>query len=127
MKSILKAISLTLVTIIAFVLIVFVLFFKNIDIKYGNHFNYINETGFYIDSLEISVCETKTMHLPHEDSTFGGNIDAPETGYPCEVKFKIFSNSNIIQLKADDFNCYECDGNHQYTLTKDGAIYKFLN
>jgi hypothetical protein len=94
---------------------------------WGHHFNFENELGFKIDSLEVSVGGVKTIIISSTDSlpSLEGNIDVPKTGYPHEVVLTIYSNEKSSIMKVDSFNCYNCDGNHQYTLTKSGARYRF--
>lgn len=98
-------------------------------LEWGHHFSFENELGIELDSLEITVGDVKTTFRARSDSLryFEGNIDVPEKDYPHKVTFEIYSNGKTIILKADSFNCYNCDGNHQYKLKETGAEYKFLN
>ena len=98
-------------------------------VYWGHHFSFENELSITIDSLEITVGDKKTMIQAAADSLnwLEGNIDVPTKGYPHKVRIKIFSEEGIKTIKADSFNCYNCDGYHQYTLKEDGAVYKFLN
>lgn len=100
-----------------------------IHVEWGHHFAFENELGIDIDSLEISVGGLKTTIQARLDSlrTLEGNIDVPTEGYPHEVTFKVYSGDKSMTLKADSFNCYNCDGNHQYILKESRAEYKFLN
>ena len=96
---------------------------------WGHHFSFDNELGIEIDSLEITVENFKTTIQAGSDSSrdLEGNIDLPKQGYPHEVTIKIYARDKTFSLKADSFNCYNCDGNHLYTLKATGAEYKFLN
>lgn len=95
----------------------------------GHHFSFDNQLGIEIDSLEITVETLKTIIQAGSDSTrdLEGNIDVPKQGYPHEVTIKIYAIDKSFSLKADSFNCYNCDGNHLCTLKATGAEYKFLN
>jgi len=97
--------------------------------QWGHHFSFENEMGIKIDSLTISVGDVKTNVLADTDSlrTLEANINVPKDGYPHNVTLIIFSEGKSLLLEADPFNCYNCDGSHQYKLTKSGAEYKFLN
>lgn len=99
------------------------------DIEWGHHFTIENELGVEIDSLEIIVGNVKTVIEAGSDSlrTLEGNISVPPKGYPHKVIFKIYSNEKSIILKADSFDCYNCDGYHEYTLKESGAEYTFIN
>ncbi len=96
---------------------------------WGHHFSFENELGIDIDSLEITVGNIKTMIVDDSDSSevLEGNIDVPETGYPHAVVIEVYHKGESIILQADPFNCYNCDGSHQYTLLSSGARYEFLN
>ncbi len=96
---------------------------------WGHHFSFENKLEIEIDSLEISVGKVKTIIEAGSDSlqTLVGNIDVPQKGYPHQVMLKIFSDESIIILKADSFNCYNCDGSHEYILKEPKAEYRFLN
>ena len=96
---------------------------------WGHHFHFENELGIEIDSLEISIGSTNTMILPSTDSikSFFGNIDVPKNGYPHEALIKVFYNDNTMTIKADSFNCYNCDGSHGYIMRSTGAEYKFYH
>lgn len=96
---------------------------------WGHHFSFENKLGIKIDSLEITVGDVKTIIVASSDSsgTLEGNIGVPETGYPHEVVIEVFSKEKSVLLPADSFNCYNCDGNHHYTLRDSGAQYEFFN
>lgn len=100
-----------------------------IGFEWGHHFSFENELGIDIDSLEISVGNVKTMIRARNDSLMDleENIDVPEDGYPHVVTIKIFSDHEIMTMKADSFNCHNCDGTHQYRLKDSIAEYKFFN
>jgi len=95
------------------------------DMEWGHHFSFENELGIGIDSLEITVGDVKTIIQVESDSlrSLEGNINVPEKGYPHQVTFNIYNKEKLMILKADSFNCYNCDGNHK----RSGAEYKFLN
>lgn len=96
---------------------------------YGHHFNFENELGTNIDSLEISVGHLKTKIQVGSDSfrTLERNIEVPKEGYPHKVTIKVFANETTLILTADSFNCYNCDGYHEYLLKENGAEYHFFN
>lgn len=121
MKTIL---TITSILLLAYIVMVFTskpLFY------YGHHFSFENELGIEIDSLAINVGGIETTITSKIDNLqfFEGNIDVPETGYPHKVLVTIYSDDEILVMKADSFNCYNCDGNHHYTLKKSGARYRF--
>ncbi|HYC87301.1 MAG TPA: hypothetical protein VEB86_18845 [Chryseosolibacter sp.] len=124
-----KAIFITSILIV--VLLFPVVKFSGCDyrMKWGHGFTFENELGIQIDSLEIIIGDKKTMIYASSDSlrTMAGNIEVPENGYPHKVTMKIFSNGNLQILKADSFDCYNCDGSHEYVLRNTGAEYKFYN
>lgn len=102
---------------------------SSIKINYGHHFAFENElTSVEIDSLQIEVGNVKTV-IEASDSLriLEGNIDVPESGYPHEVIITIFSTEGIRTMRADSFNCYNCDGSHMYILKEPVAEYRFLN
>jgi len=96
---------------------------------WGHHFNFENELGIDIDSLEISIGDVKTLIQVNDDGLriLEGNINVPENGYPHQVTFKIFNTKKTINLSADSFNCFNCDGNHVFKLKPLGAVYRFIN
>jgi len=95
--------------------------------EWGHSFNFENELGIEIDSLEINIGDKKTIIQASPDGYLGGNLNVPEEGYPHKVTFKIYSNEKTLFLEADSFNCYNCDGYHEYKLKNTGAEYRFLN
>ena len=106
----------------------FLLLSYSLTPDWGDHFSFENETGSHIDSLKITVGDVENTIVAYQDSLdwwLSGNIDVPESGYPHRVGIMIYSNGDAQRLKADDFDCYQCDGNHQYTLTKEKAEYQF--
>lgn len=95
-------------------------------IEWGHHFAFENELGIQIDSLEINVGgETKMIQSDLDGEVFG-NINVPENYEVQIVSIIIFSPDSIFTIKAEDFNCYNCDGNHMYILRDTGAVYKFF-
>ena len=103
------------------------IFFNINHIEYGHHFNFDNELGINIDSLEISVGNRKAVIHASSNclETLEGEINVPKKGYPHKVTFKIYSHENSLVLEADSFNCYNCDGYHEYILKHSGAEYQF--
>lgn len=96
--------------------------------KWGNKIDFVNELGIEIDSLEMVVCNTRSVLLVHESSDGGKYIDEnpkfPNSGYPCQVKVKVYSKGKEIILQADTFDCYHCD-NPKYYILRDGrAIFQ---
>ena len=102
---------------------------SNIKINWGHHFTFENELGIEIDSLSITVGDKSTMVLADSDgsNSLQSNIEVPDSGYPHLVELIIYSGEHEVKLTAEPFDCYNCDGSHQYTLTYNGAIYQFLN
>ena len=96
------------------------------NLDYGHHFSFTNNSGYQIDSLSITVGEATTMALNSEYG-MSENLVVPKEGYPHEVQIKVYSNEQTIDLVADSFDCYNCDGSHEYLLTKDSAQYAFHN
>ena len=121
------SIALLLITLSGYAFLTF--FSNSTRMEWGHHFSFENELGFEIDSLEISLGEVKTLiHAASDSSSYlEGNIDVPREGYPHEVFFKLYSKGTSMILKADSFNCYNCDGSHEYILKPSGAEYNFLN
>ena len=99
------------------------------ELEWGHHFSFENELEIPIDSLKIKVGGEQTLIEADTDSlkTLEGNITVPNKGYPHHVTIIIYSDKKVMNLAADSFNCYNCDGSHQYILRKSGAEYKFLN
>ena len=120
-------ISLLLIIAIGFIINRFLLSITRIE--WGHHFNFENELGIKIDSLEISVGEIKTMIIAGTDSlkTLEGNINVPKNSFPHKVLLIIYSKGKSRILKAEPFDCYNCDGSHEYKLKETGAVYKFIN
>lgn len=104
-------------------------FSSRIKMDWGNYFTFQNDLDIIVDSLEISVGHVKTMIISDLDSdsliSLGGNLNVPEKGYPHKVAFKIYSGPHLLKLEADSFDCHNCDGDHEYRLTKSGAKYSF--
>lgn len=100
-----------------------------IRMEWGHPFAFENELGIELDSLEIIIGNVNTIIPAGSDSlrTLEGNIKVPKNGYPHKVSIKVFYNENTMTLKADSFNCYNCDGSHEYTLKQSGAEYRFVN
>ena len=97
-----------------------------IKIEFGHHFSFTNKSGYDIDSLAITVGSETTM-VKNSDYGMSENLAVPEKGYPHKVKIQIYTAGKKNDLIADSFNCYNCDGSHQYILTKDSAHYVFHN
>jgi len=105
---------------------------------WGTSVDFENELGVTIDSIQISVCDTKTMcraskyeysdaHIDIEDTinNIYKNISTPEKGYPCSVELKVYTTDTIITLQSDKkFDCPGCDIYHKYKLTENGALYE---
>ncbi|MEO0473707.1 MAG: hypothetical protein AAF206_29110, partial [Bacteroidota bacterium] len=96
--------------------------------KWGNVISFENELGIRIDSLEMIVCQTRSLLYVDEDSAGNRYIDEhprfPDSGYPCPVKMKVYSEGKEIILEADTFDCYHCD-NAKYYILRDGkAIFQ---
>ena len=100
--------------------------FGCMNFDYGHHFSFTNNTENEIDSLAITVGDETTMIY---NSNYGmeESLAVPKEGYPHRVKIKTFTNGKTADLVADSFNCYNCDGSHEYILSKDSAHYVFHN
>jgi len=98
-----------------------------IKIEYGHHFAFTNDLGIDIDSLQVSIDDSTTMlndpYLVTFD--FEANIAVPKSGYPHHVKIIVYSNDSMFEIPADSFNCYNCDGSHEYILQNDSSKYVF--
>lgn len=79
-----------------------------------------------IDSLAITIGNETTI-VYNSDYGMSENLAVPKKGYPHKVKIKIYAKDKTVYLVADSFNCCNCDGSHEYVLTKDSAFYKFRN
>lgn len=99
------------------------------SVEWGHPFSFDNQLGIEIDSLEITVGDVKTVINKATDNSTAleGNIGVPDKGYPHKVTLKIYSHEQSMILKADSFDCFNCDGSHEYKLVASGAVYKFLN
>jgi len=95
--------------------------------NWGHHFTFENKLGINIDSLEISVGNIKTVVYPTDTNELESNLKVPVSGYPHKVDFKVYKSDGSLFLKADAFDCYNCDGTHGYILKPEGAEYKFYN
>lgn len=124
-----KQILLSILLLIVLVGVILIYLNDAMSFEWGHYFDFKNELGIEIDSLEISVGEVKTMVRSGGDRSkdLGGNIDVPDDDYPHLVTIKIFNNQEVLTLKADSFNCYNCDGTHQYILNNSRAEYHFFN
>jgi hypothetical protein len=100
-----------------------------IKIEYGHHFAFTNELNRNIDSIQISIGDSTTILNDPDTVTFDfeANIVVPKTGYPHHVAIVIYSNDSIFEIPSDSFNCYNCDGGHEYILRSDGNKYVFHN
>jgi len=129
-KAIRYMIKKLLIIGISFILILFLYlrFISISHIEWGHHFSIENNLGIEIDSLTLTIGDEINWLYPSEDSLhiIEGNIDVPTKNYPHRVEIHVYENGNIIHLEADSFNCYNCDGYHEYTLNKAGAVYRFL-
>lgn len=107
----------------------FLVYSKDTHIKWGHHFSFENELGMDVDSLTITIGNVRTEIQVGKDRlrTLEGNVNVPENGYPHEVSIIVYSSGKEIALKADSFNCFNCDGSHAYMLSESGAKYKFHN
>ena len=125
MKKILILLGLTICIGIA----AYYWFSRSISIDWGHHFTFQNELGIPIDSLNILVgnIATNVKSILDDDKHLEGNIIVPDQEYPHKVVLTLYSGLEVITLKADSFNCYNCDGNHLYILLDNGAKYQFLN
>lgn len=123
-----KKTLLALILIIALGFGIIQMILNSIKMEWGHYFIFKNELGIEIDSLEISIGDKKTMIYAGNDSlsSLESKINVPKYGYPHEVILKIFNKDKLFVLEADSFNCYNCDGYHQYILKPSRAEYKFL-
>jgi len=84
-----------------------------------------NELHKPIDSLAISVGNRTTVLYGPEP--IEGNIAVPTRDYPHPVTITVFSTGLKDVILGDSFNCYNCDGSHEYILKSEGAVYRFRN
>lgn len=96
---------------------------------WGHHFEFKNELGYDIDSINIFIGDKGNWiyNDPYKNGLLEGNLVVPKNGYPQKVRITIYSKDKIIILNADSFNCHNCDGNHEYILKESGAEYRFEN
>ena len=100
---------------------------------WGHHFSFTNNTGEFIDSIDIQVGDSinriiADCNVQHIDScSLADNISVPKEGYPHEVRLKLYCGKQQFEIKADSFDCYNCDGSHEYIISMDEATYKFHN
>lgn len=59
--------------------------------------------------------------------TFEGNIDPYHEIKPCDVSFLIYSKGKIRQIDGGTFDCFNCDGSHYYSISRDTVVYKFYH
>ena len=114
--------------IIAVLLTLFVIFLKLTHVEWGHSFDFNNQLGYEIDSLKITIGDKENWLYPSLDSakSIEGNLDVPAKNYPHKVEILVYENGNKHLIEADSFNCYNCDGYHEYILKKSGAKYKFI-
>lgn len=119
------------VVIAGCVFIIAALAWMNIQEYYGNYFSFENELGVSIDSMKVTIGEVENVvyGFDYGDGIeeFSGNLEVPDSGYPHKVSMIIYSPEGEIVLDADSFNCYNCDGSHEYILKESGAEYRFLH
>ena len=94
---------------------------------YGHHFAFTNNLGITIDSLEFIVGDSTTWVYPNPDFSdeLEANVSVPVKGYPHLVTIRVYEDGVIRNLTADVFDCFNCDGSHEYILEGDSAKYKF--
>ncbi len=96
--------------------------------EWGHSFTFRNELGFEFDSLEIVLGEIKsTIPNPKNFQDLECNFDLKKGSYPLNVILKVYVDGQFQTLKADSFNCYNCDGSHLYILKFPQAKYSFLH
>ena len=103
--------------VVAFLITVYAII-KTTQVEWGHHFTFENELNVDIDSLEVIIGNKKTTIESGNSKTLEGNLNVPKSGYPHEVKILIYHDEKTTTLKADSFDCYNCDGSHLYTLKK---------
>ncbi|MBT8326239.1 MAG: hypothetical protein KJP21_00865, partial [Bacteroidia bacterium] len=97
-----------------FICVGFTFFISCNSYDWGHHFTFTNNTGYEVDSLKISIGnEENVLHSDTENEILG-NLSVPNSGYPHPVSIILFSNGKKIKIHADSFNCYQCDGSHEY-------------
>jgi hypothetical protein len=106
--------------------------------KWSSYFEFTNELNIPIDSIRIVIGD-KENWVTYKDSSwvtksdsslvlvFGKNLSVPDKGYPHRVDIDVYSGVDVISLEADSFDCYNCDGSHEYILQDKKATYKFHN
>ncbi len=119
-------------TLIVLVLMIFMVSCSP-NFEWGHHFSFTNNTGIFIDSLDIQVGDSINRIVANctvaqiDSCSLEDNISVPNKNYPHPVKITIYSENHQYQIKADSFDCYNCDGDHEYIITKEKASYKFHN
>jgi hypothetical protein len=127
-QSIIRKLFIAISTILiigAIGVLAYFMIISNVQINWGHHFIFTNSLDKQIDSLTITVGDSSTTLI--STPNLEGNIAVPEGGYPHKVSIKIYHTDGVEVLGADSFNCYNCDGSHEYILTPSGAEYRFLN
>jgi hypothetical protein len=121
--------SLIITGILLALLLAFMMVRKSMQVEWGHHFSIANELGIEIDSVKITIGKEVNWLYAGSDRqrSMEGNLSVPSKGYPHRVQILIFSKGRKHKLKAEDFNCYNCDGSHEYILRKEGAVYVFHN
>ncbi|MBN1971402.1 MAG: hypothetical protein JW870_18710 [Candidatus Delongbacteria bacterium] len=111
----------------SFIVVIGLIFNKATKFDWGHHFDFTNNLGIRIDSLHIFVGDEDTWIYSSNDSlnTLNGNINVPTDNYPHKVEIHVFRDGELIKLPADSFDCYNCDGNHEYILYIDSVLYRF--
>lgn len=105
-----------------------------VAIKWGNHFVITYELDYPVDSIRMNICDEETVfYHPYEGSpanrkngSFEGNVATPEDGYPCLVRFKLYSGSTEYLIEGESFDCNHCDVSHIYYLGKDTVYYEVI-
>ncbi|MEM6397398.1 MAG: hypothetical protein AAF741_13705 [Bacteroidota bacterium] len=92
---------------------------------WGHHFTFHNELDIPIDSLMVDVGGLETTIVARDGLDLEGNLNITKSEAAQKVKIVVYSGMDTIAIPADSFNCYNCDGNHHYTLHKNSAEYSF--
>jgi len=105
------------------------LFISCVRMDWGHHFTFTIELGYDIDSIQVVIGDKENWIYSIENypDIFEGNLEVPEKGYPHDVQIIVYENNRGHRITADPFNCYNCDGSHEYILRVSRAKYVFHN
>ncbi|MAX78696.1 MAG: hypothetical protein CL843_00775 [Crocinitomicaceae bacterium] len=123
----LKPVILIFSTLFLAVLFIFMKWKNASAFHWGHHFTFENELGYSIDSLDLDIGGKHNRYYFSADGSLAtnGNANVPQNGYPHRVTIRVYRNGEALLLSAPLFDCYNCDGDHYYTLKNGTAEYRF--